>query len=334
MESKPILMCLVIQIILLNPAYSHVLTADTIGDGETFQLTNQDLHQSSNNTEPIDLLSTVINQSVLGKREKESDNKTYDKIYNYSVTIPPNDDPADIYYPDQSDVKNGIDNFPFALLLQGANVDKSFYSEFARVVAGFGFIVVVPNHKSNMILTKGLYAEESEVNEVLAFMESENARANSPLFQKIDANTMVLLGHSYGGVASLYAIQGSCQFPFCIGFSYSRPDALKGGAFYGTNLKGPIGPIPSLDNRGLAVCLIQGSRDGLATPAETKETYNNIKDEPKAYITIQGANHYGITDVDNPPGAKPDENEPLISQQESIETIGIEAALFLRRFCL
>jgi predicted dienelactone hydrolase len=201
-------------------------------------------------------------------------------------------------------------------------------------VAGFGFIVVVPNQKSTMIIAPGLYAQENKVNDVLSFMRSENNRSNSPLNQKIDINTMVLLGHSYGGVASLYVIQGSCQYPFCIGFAFHRPNALKGGAFYGTNLKGPIGPIPALDNHGLPICLIQGSRDSLATPAETEETYYGIKDSPKAYIIVKGANHYGITDLNNPPGAKPDKNVPLISQQEAVEIIGRVAALFLHDYAL
>ena len=334
MDLRAILMCLLIQVILLNPVNPQILHAEMNGDDGIFQLTHNDANLSSNDTKSITPLIAKINQSVLGEIRIETGKTPYTRILNYSVEIPPNDDPADIYYPDQSDIEKGIDKFPFALLLQGANVDKSFYSGFAREVASFGFIVVVPNHKSTMIITTGLYAEEDEVNDVLTFMESENARANSPLNQKIDTNTMFLLGHSYGGVASLYAIQGSCEFPFCIGFGYNRPDALKGGAFYGTNLKGPIGPIPLLDNHGLAICLIQGSRDGLATPAETEETYNNIKDDPKAYITIQGANHYGITDVNNPAGANPDKNIPLISQQESVEMIGKEAALFLRHFCL
>lgn len=334
MDLKAILMCLLIQVIFLNSAYSQILHADTNGNGVVSQLTGNDIYRSSNNTQSIASSSNRINQSVLGEIEIEPDKPLYRYIYNYSVKIPPNNDPADIYYPYKSDIKKGVNKFPFALLLQGANVDKSFYSGFARIVAAFGFIVVVPNHKSTVIITTGLYAEENEVNDVLTFMESENARADSPLSQKIDANTMVLLGHSYGGAASLYAIQGSCQFPFCIGFGFHRPDALKGGAFYGTNLKGPIGPIPMLDNHGLAICLIQGSMDGLATPAETEETYHNIKDDPKSYIIVEGANHYGLTDVNNPPGAKPDENIPLISQRESVKIIGREAALFLRHFCL
>jgi len=72
--------------------------------------------------------------------------------------------------------------------------------------------------------------------------------------------------------------------------------------FYGTNLKGPTGSIPELDNDGIPIVLVQGSIDGMATPAEGQATFYKIKNPPKAFITIEGANHYGITDVNNHKG--------------------------------
>jgi len=72
----------------------------------------------------------------------------------------------------------------------------------------------------------------------------------------------------------------------------------------------------------------------MATPAEGQETYYRIKNSPKAYITIKGANHYGITDVNYPQGAKPGQNVPLILQNDSIEKIGRWSALFLRAHTL
>ena len=258
----------------------------------------------------------------------------YAHISRYAAVIPPNDDPADIYYPDDPGSTSGDQRLPFALLLQGANVDKQFYEGFARTVAGYGFVVVVPNHKTTVFFQTGLFAQEDEVNEVLAFMTSEDANASSPLHGKIDTQTMALLGHSYGGAVGLNAIAGKCQFPFCIGFRFNRPAALKGGAFYGTNLKGPVGGIPELDNQGIPIALVQGTLDGMAAPAAGKETFDKIQDPPKAYVPIEGANHYGITDVNDPPGAKPDPNQPEISQALSVKTIGKWSALFLRAYVL
>lgn len=53
----------------------------------------------------------------------------------YSTTISANNDLADIYYPKTSDLNSGNYSFPIVLLLQGALVDKSFYSDYASHVA-------------------------------------------------------------------------------------------------------------------------------------------------------------------------------------------------------
>ena len=48
-----------------------------------------------------------------------------------------------------------------------------------------------------------------------------------------------------------------------------------------------------------------GSNDGISNPAETRETYDRIEDPPKALIAVEGTNHFGITnnnDPLNPPG--------------------------------
>jgi len=64
----------------------------------------------------------------------------------YSTTISANKDVADIYYPKPSDLNSGKYSGTIVLLLQGALVDKSFYSDYASLVARYGFVVVVPNH--------------------------------------------------------------------------------------------------------------------------------------------------------------------------------------------
>jgi hypothetical protein len=70
----------------------------------------------------------------------------FQEAVRYSTTISANNDVADIYYPKISDLNSGNNSFPIALLLQGALVDKSFYSDYASLVARYGFVVVVPNH--------------------------------------------------------------------------------------------------------------------------------------------------------------------------------------------
>ena len=331
MKKNRIFWALLVFVILLNNASPEFFTIE-VGELNNTSLLKSASNRSHNN---MDFLDLALYQGIKFASEEAKTNPGmpfYANISNYSIIIPTNNDPADIYYPNTQDSRRSSERLPFALLLQGANVDKSFYKGFASTVAGYGFVVVVPNHESNFIVESGLFAEEKELNDILAFMISENATSTSPLYGKIDTGTMMLLGHSYGGVAGLYAIEGTCQPPFCFGLKFHRPASLKGGVFYGTNLKGPIGAIPELDNNGIPIALIQGSRDGLAIPAHGKETFHKIKNPPKAYVTIEGANHYGITDLNNPPGAKPDTNIPLITQEDAVEAIGRWSALLLRAY--
>jgi hypothetical protein len=45
---------------------------------------------------------------------------------------------------------------------------------------------------------------------------------------------------------------------------------------------------------------------------------------------IDGANHYGITDVNNPPGAIPDPNEPTLKQERAAAYVARWAGFWLR----
>jgi hypothetical protein len=75
---------------------------------------------------------------------------------------------------------------------------------------------------------------------------------------------------------------------------------------------------------------VQGSLDGVATPEEAIATFNLIQTPPKALITIKGSNHYGITNVNNPPSAIPDKSSPTLEQAQSIEAIAEWTGNFLR----
>ncbi len=69
----------------------------------------------------------------------------FDVVNNYNTTITANGDMADVYFPVQSDANNSTEKLPITLLLPGALVDKSYYSNFATTVASYGFAVVVLN---------------------------------------------------------------------------------------------------------------------------------------------------------------------------------------------
>ncbi|MEG4089626.1 poly(ethylene terephthalate) hydrolase family protein [Microcoleus sp. Pol12B4] len=254
----------------------------------------------------------------------------------YSTMISANNDLADIYYPKPSDINSGNYSFPIVLLLQGALVDKSFYSDYASHVARYGFVVVVPNHLRpspfNPTLPPNLASETSQIAAVLSQMAIENTNPTSPIASVIDTQRLGLLGHSFGGAVGLSVIANKClpelylcQEPF------TRPKELLAGAFFGANLRNPIAnEFVPIANDGIAVALIQGEIDGVALPDRSQSTFDQIQTPPKALITVMGANHFGITDVNNPAGAMPDRNTATLERALGIETIARWSALFLR----
>lgn len=262
-------------------------------------------------------------------------NPLFNSAASYSTMIPRSEggaDAADIYYPVLSDTNKNENSLPIALFLQGALVDKSDYSNFASYVARYGFVVVVPNHVRTAVnpmgSVTGLIAEQQQVNDVLTYMAALNStNPSSPVANLLDSSKLVLLGHSFGGAVGLAAIQDTCIPVFCTG-QFNRPNELKGGAFYGTNfLIGQGGTALPINNNGIPIALVQGDKDSVATPDRAFATYAQIQDSPKALVSVLGANHYGITNEDNPIR---EPVRPTLEQDVATETIARWSALFLR----
>lgn len=232
-------------------------------------------------------------------------------------------DATTVYYP--TGLAAGV-KVPFVLLLQGAEVDKAYYSSYATQVAAQGFIVIAENH-DNAVLGDN-YAAETQVSNTAAWAVFENIRSGSPLKGHIDTGKMALLGHSFGGVAGLFASSGLCVPPFCLGL-YLRPAALKAAAFYGTNSNIGGVTLPTLLN-GVPVALINGSLDGNATLAETQTSYDLMVGAKRALVTLDGANHYGITNIDNPPPAAPDANAPTLAQATAVSEVALWSAMWIK----
>jgi dienelactone hydrolase len=240
-------------------------------------------------------------------------------------------DPADVYYPDPPDLRTFGYSFPVVLLLQGAKVARGFYGGVAAGVAAYGFIVVVPDHTSNNIGGPGLYAELSEIAAAGVQMKSESMSATAPVRGVVDTTRVALMGHSYGGALGLSGIANMCfpPIPLC---AFQRPPEVAAGAFYGTNLATPVLGVPALDTGGLPVLLVQGDRDGKALLADALKTYDQIQKRPKAVLTLLGANHYGVTDVDNPAGADPEVNTQTLDHAEGVASTARWIGIFLAAF--
>lgn len=218
-------------------------------------------------------------------------------------------------------------DLPVALLLQGGKVHRQHYTDYAATIASYGFIVVTPNHRRLNFFDVDYYTSTSQVGETLEWMEEENADAASPLAGKIDEETLVLLGHSFGGATGLSIAESACSIPFCTGLSFTLPAEVKAASFFGTN-NTFLGSNPSISNR-IPVQLVQGQADGVAAPTEAEATYAALQNGPKQIVRVAGVNHYGITNTQDPSGANAETAPQAVSQASSIETSARWAAQFL-----
>lgn len=258
-----------------------------------------------------------------------SPTRPYDSFDSYSTSNTSNGNATDIYFPTLED-GTAVDDLPGVLLLQGALVDKSFYSDYASQVARYGFAVSVPNHVQSVPgFGEVLAPDTSSVQAGLDQFISESNRSGSPLSGKVDTEQFGLLGHSLGGAVGLSAVGEVCLPGLCTA-PFSRPEALSGGAFFGANLRDENDVFPPIDNEGIGVALIQGNQDGRALPVNAERTFDQVQTSPSALIELNGVNHFGITTVNEPEGAVPDPSSQTVSQQTSIETAARWSGLFLR----
>ena len=263
----------------------------------------------------------------------------FDGVDSYTTAIAASGDAADIYYPtDGSPAIFALlgDRFPVVVVLQGGRYGQGLLtSEYAGRIARHGFIVIVPDHirvfPPGAPVPPAALTEASVLNDAFAHVVAEGANPGSPVFGVVDGSRLGVTGHSLGGAVALNIIGGICPPGLCTP-GYVRPPQLKAAALYATNFFSPPPAPPAvmpIDTSAVPVALIQGLNDGRALPARATATYSELE-APKALIEIEGANHYGINDVNNPPGATPDSSPSLISQAEALDRIATWSALFLR----
>jgi hypothetical protein len=103
--------------------------------------------------------------------------------------------------------------------------------------------------------------------------------------------------------------------------SFTRPAALKAVVVYGGN-----SPGFEADTSGVAVALLQGTRDGVAAPVKADQTLPLLQ-RPHALISITGANHYGICNQDDPIA---DPSTPTLDQELGLDQIVAWTNLWLQ----
>jgi len=272
------------------------------------------------------LLSPLLLHTTVAAASEDYSLIPLEEIGEFTLSMASGDE-ADVYFPDTATGER----YPAVAFLQGALVDKQFYSEFGRRVAQHGFVVFIPNHFQELFPGQPpmLFTELRVITEVQEQAAIEDSDSSSPLFGRVDTTRLGVSGHSFGGAAALFGIEETCSPPFCY-TTFERPDELLGAALFGANsATGPI--IQDIDSSAVPTGLVQGARDGAAEPFDGLGTYE-ILEAPKALIGLRGVNHFGITDVDNPPGANPDPNAPGIEQELSYSRAALWVGIFLRAY--
>ena len=105
--------------------------------------------------------------------------------------------------------------FQFLSYSQGGNTIREQYGTFAKGVAQYGFVVVIPNNMSSIMTRKG-FNDVHLIDAVLNQMRKEENNPESPVNGIVDPSRLALSGHSFGGgVTALTATGGLCEVPFC-----------------------------------------------------------------------------------------------------------------------
>lgn len=214
-----------------------------------------------------------------------------------------------------------IDAFPMVPVLQGGNVPRAQYSEFAKELASYGFVVVVPDLKQSFGPPGSpqlFFTSQWVANWVANDLTARDADAESPLAGIVDTSSMGLTGHSFGAAAASAVVQGTCQPPFCFGppFAYQRPASLKAAVLHGfQNCDPTTGQCFYPNTTAAPTAIVNGGLDDPGAP--TLSAYQSLE-LPRGLVVVDNANHFGLTNQDlaAPGGPNPEPNG--LPQAESI----------------
>ncbi len=226
-----------------------------------------------------------------------------------------------------------LDAFPMVPLLQGGNVPRAQYSEFAKELASYGFVVVVPDLKQTFGPpgSPALYFTSQWVpNWVGADLAQRDADPASPLRGIVDTSSMAVTGHSFGAAAAVAVVQGTCKPPFCFGppFGYyQRPASLKAAVLHGfQNCDPTTHQCFYPDTSAAPTMIVNGGLDDPGAP--TLAAYQSLE-RPRGLVVLDNVNHFGLTNQDlaSPYGPNPEPNG--VPQATSISSTARWTALWL-----
>jgi hypothetical protein len=252
------------------------------------------------------------------------------QIGSYELALSDTGGVATVYYPNihgknaRSHGSN-VNRAPVVVLLPGgAGGRRQIYSIFAKGVAQYGFVFVVPNNVSSVFNNTAGFSDVHLITAVLNQLREEENDPDSPLYGIVDSNRLALSGHSFGGVTALTAIGGFCQWPFCDeSRGFQRPPELEAAVLLASH----AGEL-AIDNSGVPVAIITG--DGDRAFDDYRVGYDKLE-PPKSFVVVEGTAHLGPLDI-QPPGVAEGRGEPeqIIPSSIAAGRYARWAGLFLR----
>jgi dienelactone hydrolase len=207
-------------------------------------------------------------------------------------------DEADVYAPDDG-------AHPLVLLLHGSHVHRRHYSRFAPELAAHGFVVLVPSHTRELFGEAAYYPEQAQAGWAVEWARAENLRTDSPLRGRINADSLFVVGHSFGGAVAL-GIATKDLVVYLNEQPVEFPDELKAAAAIGTHNVPPRGTEPMPVTNKVPLAMVQGTIDGTVRYEQAAATFAVVEQTPKLFVTLEGANHYPVTNDDDPIDANTD----------------------------
>lgn len=236
-------------------------------------------------------------------------------------------DASIVYYPQVTEDRR----FPLIVFLQGGRVPQQYYQKMAATIASHGFAVTLtdrlkafPTPASPEIYIPDQVIIQESVNTLERLSKGTEQQKGLP----VDTGRIGVSGHSIGGTLGLQALSGICKSPFCEG-PLQLPPTVRAAAFFGTDLIDVQGNVIAIETQNYPIALIRGSQDSRVTADEMEKSFVEL-DGTRVSVTIDGLNHFGICDVNSPPGSGTDSVEPTRPQDEGIALSAFWISLFFR----
>lgn len=180
---------------------------------------------------------------------------------------------ATVYYP-------ADDNGPFPLVTfsPGLSSFKELHTWVGNHLASHGYVTLIFTVPNPLILKT--FQQEAGFASGFDWLDAANDDPASPLFGRLDSSRRAIMGHSLGGMASLYA------------GAYLDVDAVVSLAPY------LIDAAP-LQAATVPTQIQASSLDCITTAAAAYDNYQLLAAPTKLIMTINGGNHVSYTDANS-----------------------------------